>query len=108
MSTLEPGITGRRRKTGARKKKARRRKACPHPDAQTLSVPEAGWKYFGLSKQGSYDAADRGDIPTIRIGKKLRRVPIHAMERTVERLLGEAEKERLAEAGKREAAAAAG
>jgi hypothetical protein len=45
----------------------------------TLSVPEAGRKYFGLSRNGSYEAADRGDIPTIRIGR-LRRVPVRAME----------------------------
>jgi hypothetical protein len=45
----------------------------------TLSVPEAGRRYFGLSRNGSYEAADRGDIPTIRIGR-LRRVPIRALE----------------------------
>jgi hypothetical protein len=38
----------------------------------TLSVPEAGKRYFGLSRNGSYDAAARGDIPTIRIGRLLR------------------------------------
>jgi hypothetical protein len=72
MSTLNPGITGRRR-PGAR------RKAAP----LTMSVPEAGWKYLGLSKNGSYDAANRGEIPTIKIGK-LRRVPIRAMERMLD------------------------
>jgi hypothetical protein len=45
----------------------------------TLSVPEAGQKYFGLSRNGSYAAADRGDIPTIRVGRLLR-VPVAAME----------------------------
>jgi hypothetical protein len=48
-------------------------------EALTLSVPEAGKRYFGLSRNGSYEAADRGDIPTIRIGR-LRRVPVRAME----------------------------
>jgi hypothetical protein len=33
----------------------------------TLSVPEAGKRYFGLSRNGSYDAANRGEIPAIRI-----------------------------------------
>lgn len=47
--------------------------------ALTLSVPQAGKKYFGLSRNGSYDAAARGEIPTIRIGRLLR-VPIRAME----------------------------
>jgi hypothetical protein len=45
----------------------------------TLSVPEAGKKYFGLSRDGSCRAAERGEIPTIRIGRLLR-VPIRAME----------------------------
>ena len=29
----------------------------------TLTVPEAGKKYFGLSRNGAYDAAARGDLP---------------------------------------------
>lgn len=47
---------------------------------KTLSVPEAGQIYFGLSKNGSYEAAHRGEIPTVRIGRLLR-VPIVALER---------------------------
>ena len=47
---------------------------------KTLSVPEAGRRYFGLGKNASYDAARRGDIPTIKIGSRLR-VPIVALER---------------------------
>jgi hypothetical protein len=46
---------------------------------QTLSVPEAGRKYYDLGRNGSYAAAKRGDIPTIRIGKLLR-VPVRALE----------------------------
>jgi hypothetical protein len=49
-------------------------------DVKTLSVPEAGKIYFGLSRNGSYEAAARGDLVTIRVGKLLR-VPIAAMER---------------------------
>jgi hypothetical protein len=45
----------------------------------TISVPEAGKKYFGLSINGSYDAAARGDIPTVRVGRLLR-VPVRKME----------------------------
>jgi hypothetical protein len=45
----------------------------------TLSVPEAGRRYYGLSRNGSYDAARRGEIPTIPVGRLLR-VPIRAME----------------------------
>lgn len=46
---------------------------------KTLSVPEAGKRYYNLSRNGSYNAAARGEIPTIRIGRLLR-VPIAAME----------------------------
>ena len=49
---------------------------------KTISVPEAGEVYYGLSKNGSYEAARRGDIPTIRVGRLLR-VPVAVMERKV-------------------------
>jgi len=39
---------------------------------RTISVPEAGRLYFGLGRNGSYAAARRGDIPTIRLGRRLR------------------------------------
>jgi hypothetical protein len=45
----------------------------------TLTVPEAGKKYFGLSRNGAYDAAKRGELPVIKIGRKLF-VPIRALE----------------------------
>lgn len=41
----------------------------------TLSVPDAGAIFYGLSRNGSYEAAKRGDIPTIPIGRK-KRVPV--------------------------------
>jgi excisionase family DNA binding protein len=49
----------------------------------TMSVPEAGKKYFDLSRDGSYRAAERGEIPTIRVGRLLR-VPVRAMERLLD------------------------
>ncbi len=49
----------------------------------TMSVPEAGKKYFGLSRNGSYDAAARGEIPTVAVGRLLR-VPVRAMERVLD------------------------
>lgn len=52
-------------------------------DEKTISVPEAGKLYYGLSRNGSYDAAERGDIPTIQVGRLLR-VPVAAMERKLE------------------------
>jgi Helix-turn-helix domain len=51
----------------------------------TISVPAAGKKYFGLSRNGAYDAAARGDLPTIRIGRLLR-VPVRALERMLDRV----------------------
>ena len=53
------------------------------PEEITLSIPEAGRRYFNLSRNGSYAAADRGDLPTIKVGK-LRRVPIRVLERRLE------------------------
>jgi hypothetical protein len=49
--------------------------------ALTITVPEAGKRYFGLSRNASYDAAKRGEIITIKVGKKpLLRVPVKAMD----------------------------
>jgi hypothetical protein len=52
-------------------------------DRPTISVPEAGKRYYGLSRNGSYAAARRGEIPTIKVGR-LRRVPVRAMERLLD------------------------
>jgi hypothetical protein len=49
----------------------------------TITVPEAGWRYFGLNRNASYAAAQRGEIPTVRIGRLLR-VPVRAMERLLD------------------------
>ena len=48
-----------------------------------MTVPEAG-KALGLSRQTAYEAARRGDIPTIRIGNLLR-VPITAFQEMLNR-----------------------
>jgi helix-turn-helix protein len=50
----------------------------------TLDVPTAGKKYFNLSRNGSYDAAARGEIPTIKIGRLIR-VPVRALEKMLDR-----------------------
>jgi hypothetical protein len=50
---------------------------------KTMSVPEAGKIYFDLSRNASYAAAGRGEIPTIRVGKLLR-VPVRALEQMLE------------------------
>ena len=46
----------------------------------TISVPEAGRRYFGIARKAAYKAARSGDIPVIRVGGLLR-VPVAAMER---------------------------
>jgi hypothetical protein len=46
---------------------------------KTITVPAAGKEYFGLSRNASYAAAERGEIPVIQIGKLLR-VPVRALE----------------------------
>lgn len=51
---------------------------------KTISVPEAGKRYFGLCRGTSYIAARRGEIPTIRIGRRVR-VPVRAMERMLDK-----------------------
>jgi len=50
--------------------------------AITMSIPTAGAKYFGLGRGASYTAADRGDLPTIRVGRS-RRVIVAALEKRI-------------------------
>jgi hypothetical protein len=52
-------------------------------EEKTLSVPQAGRRYYDLGKNASYEAAKRGEIPTIKIGARLR-VPVIAMERILQ------------------------
>lgn len=40
------------------------------PNRPTMSVPEAG-KLLGLSRGSAYQAARRGDLPTLRVGRRL-------------------------------------
>ncbi len=53
-------------------------------DVKTMSVPDAGRIYLGIGRDASYEAARRGDIPVLRVGPKLLRVPVVAMERMLE------------------------
>lgn len=48
----------------------------------TVSIPEAG-KILGIGRNASYDAANRGEIPVITIGK-LKRVPVVRLKRMLE------------------------
>ena len=54
-----------------------------HDKRLVYEVPEAG-EMLGLTRNASYEAAKRGDIPTIRIGKLIR-VPKAAFHRMLER-----------------------
>lgn len=48
-----------------------RRPSVPDPQARpTISVPEAG-VLLGLGRTASYNAAKRGDIPTVPVGRRL-------------------------------------
>lgn len=48
-------------------------------ERRTISVEEAG-RQLGLSRNTAYQAAGRGEIPTIRIGRRML-VPLVAFER---------------------------
>jgi hypothetical protein len=48
-------------------------------DRDAFSVEEAG-KILGLSRASAFNAANRGDLPTIRIGRRFV-VPRFALER---------------------------
>jgi hypothetical protein len=75
-------MEGEPRRARTRGKKAR--SGQPLGQARkTMDVPEAGRIYYGLGRNASYEAAKRGDIPTIKVGRLLR-VPIAAMERRLE------------------------
>ena len=62
-----------------------------HDTTKTMAVPDAGRMFFGLGRNASYAAAQRGDIPCIKIGGRL-----IAVVPAIERMLadaGEAQKE---------------
>jgi excisionase family DNA binding protein len=51
-------------------------------ERMTLTIPEAA-KALGIGRNAGYEAARRGEIPTIRIGKRLL-VPRAALERMLQ------------------------
>ena len=59
------------------------RKKNRNENRKTMSVPEAGAIYYELGRNASYEAARRGEIPTIQVGRLLR-VPVAVMERKVQ------------------------
>ena len=44
-------------------------------EPKTMTVPQAGRTYYDLGRNASYEAARRGEIPTIKVGRLLR-VPV--------------------------------
>jgi hypothetical protein len=52
------------------------------PERRAYDVPEAG-AMIGLSRNASYEAAKRGEIPVIRIGRRLK-VPKKVWDRIVD------------------------
>ena len=52
-------------------------------DRWVFTVPEAG-ELCGLGRSASYEAARRGDLPVIRIGRKLL-VPVEALRSMLEK-----------------------
>jgi excisionase family DNA binding protein len=48
-------------------------------ERKTCTVPEAG-RMLGIGRAASYEAAHRGEIPTLRIGRKIV-VPLAALNR---------------------------
>jgi excisionase family DNA binding protein len=72
MAAARPETTGR--------KPHGQSKTAPANERLVYTVPEAG-RLLGLSRNGSYEAAKRGDIPTIRIGRLLLvpKGPFHRM-----------------------------
>ncbi|MFI6900383.1 helix-turn-helix domain-containing protein [Nonomuraea sp. NPDC050394] len=54
----------------AQKPPRRLRKPLPNPDEQpTMTIPEAG-TFLGLARCTAYEAAARGEIPTLTFGRR--------------------------------------
>ena len=85
MAAVRPEMTGRK-PCGPREEKPTEPDAARAPPAAerlVYTVPEAG-RLLGLSRNGSYEAAKRGDIPTIRMGRLLL-VPKRRFHQLIER-----------------------
>jgi len=75
-------VTGRAAGAGASAKATRNPK--PDPDScLTMGIVEAG-AMLGLTRNGSYAAANRGEIPILKFGKRIM-VPKLAFQRMLER-----------------------
>jgi hypothetical protein len=80
MTMLDPGLSGKRSPAAKRGKKAKAKRTEPVKAKKMLetpagspfkTIPQYGRDNFGLSKNGSYDAAERGDFgEIITIGRR--------------------------------------
>jgi excisionase family DNA binding protein len=72
MATIRPEVIGRKTTVRAPKK--------PLSERLVYTVPEAG-RLLGLGRNAAYDAAKRGDIPTLKMGRLLLvpKIPFHRM-----------------------------
>jgi excisionase family DNA binding protein len=59
----------------------RKRKAGPTSGSRTVTVEEAG-KRLGIGRKLAYAAAKSGELPTIKVGRRLL-VPVHALDELV-------------------------
>jgi len=72
--TQKPGSTGRKKVSIYDPKWG---------DRSAFTVEEAGCEILGLGRVGAYAAAHSGELPTIRVGRRLI-VPRAALERLLE------------------------
>jgi excisionase family DNA binding protein len=54
-------------------------------DRKTITVPEAG-KQLGIGRSAAYEAAKRGEIPTVKIGRRML-VPRDAVDHMLSRAM---------------------
>jgi excisionase family DNA binding protein len=54
-------------------------------DRKTITVAEAG-EQLGLGRNAAYEAAKRGEIPTVKIGRRLL-VPRDAVDRILQKAM---------------------
>jgi hypothetical protein len=101
MSMIDPSVTGRgrpeargnrgKKKTGFARGPPRRRRQTLEPAAggPLMSIPAAGLKFYGLSKNGSYDAAARGEFGKLfEVGRR-RFVVVANVEKKIRRATDE-------------------
>jgi hypothetical protein len=61
---------------------------------EAMSIPKAGKHYYDLSRNASYEAERLGLLPTIRVGKKMKKVLTRVMERRIEKEAAKASRNR--------------